>query len=185
MIRALVLAFCLAAGPVSPEPQTFRLDTERSRVTFTYTFMQGERRGTMPVRSADMALDLREIGASRVDVTLDPTRARAGFIFATQAMKGPRILDTARHPAITFRSTSITGTLQKARITGDLTVRGVTRPVTLQAGLYRQRGSDPADLDTLTVLLTGAIDRRAFGADGYPGYVGPRIGLRILAHIER
>jgi polyisoprenoid-binding protein YceI len=185
MIRTLALALCLAAGPATAEPQAFRLDTERSSVTFTYEFMQGERRGTMPVRSADMALDLRDIGASRVDVTLDPTGARAGFIFATQAMQGARVLDTANHPAITFRSTSITGTLQKAAVTGDLTVRGVTRPVTLQAGLYRQRGSDPSDLDTLTVLLTGAIDRRAFGADGYPGYVGPQIGLRIVAHIER
>lgn len=45
--------------------------------------------------------------------------------------------------------------------------------------------SDPADLDRLTVLLTGAIDRREFGADGYPAYVGPGIALRIVARIEK
>lgn len=185
MIRVLALALCLAAGPVTAAPQAFRLDTEGSRVTFTYTFMQGERRGTMPIKSADMAIDLRDIGASRVNVTLDPTRAQAGFLFATQAMKGQRVLDTARYPEITFRSTRITGTLQDAAVTGDLTVRGVTRQVTLTAGLYRRRDTDPTDLDRLTVLLTGQIDRRAFGADGYPGYVGPTLRLRIVARIER
>jgi polyisoprenoid-binding protein YceI len=185
MIRFLVLALCLVAGTATPAPEAFRLDTAGSSVGFTYRFMGGDTRGTMPVRSAEMTIDLRDIGASRVTVTLDPTRARAGFVFATEAMTGPRVLDTARHPAITFRSTRITGTLQDARVTGDLTVRGVTRPVTLKAGLYRQHGSDPADLDRLTVLLTGAIDRRDFGADGYPAYVGPMIALRIVARIEK
>lgn len=185
MIRPLALALCLLADAALAAPEAFRLDTARSSVGFTYQFMGGDRRGTMPVRSADMAIDLRDIGASRVDVTLDPSRARAGFVFATQAMTGPRVLDTARHPEITFRSTRITGTLQEAQVTGDLTVRGVTRAVTLDAGLYRQRGSDPADLDNLTVLLTGTIDRHAFGADGFPAYVGPMITLRIVARIEK
>jgi polyisoprenoid-binding protein YceI len=185
MFRVFALALCLVAGAATAAPEAFRLDTERSSVGFTYRFMGGDTRGTMPVGSAEMAIDLRDIGASRVTVTLDPTRAKAGFVFATQAMTGPRVLDTARHPSITFRSTRITGTLQDARVTGDLTVRGVTRSVTLKAGLYRQRGSDPADRDNLTVLLTGAIDRRDFGADGYPAYVGPMIALRIVARIQR
>ncbi|MGM0660919.1 MAG: YceI family protein [Pseudomonadota bacterium] len=185
MTRFLALALCLLTSAAIDAPEAFRLDTARSSVGFTYRFMGRDTLGTMPVKSAGMAIDLRNISASRVDVTLDPTDARAGFLFATQAMKGPRVLDTARHAEITFRSTDITGTLQEARITGDLTVRGVTQPVTLQAGLYRQRGTDPADLDNLTVLLTGAIDRRAFGADGYPAYVGPKIALRIVARIER
>ena len=185
MIRFLALALGLLAGAAIAAPETFRLDTARSSVGFTYRFMGGDTRGTMPVKSADMAIDLRDIAASRVNVTLDPTGARAGFIFATEAMKGPRVLDTAQHPEISFRSTRITGTLQQARVTGDLTVRGVTRAVTLMAGLYRPRGTDPADLDTLTVLLTGTIDRRDFGADGFTAYVGPMIALRIMARIEK
>lgn len=173
------------ASAATAAPEAYRLDTARSSVRFIYQFMGNETRGTMPVASADMALDLHDIGESRVNVTLDPTRARAGFVFATQAMKGQKVLDTGHHPEITFRSTKITGTVQQARVTGDLTLRGVTRAVTLEAGLYRQRGSDPDDLDTLTVMLTGQIDRRAFGADGYPGYVGPVIKLRIKARIEK
>ena len=185
MLRRLALALCLIATQPAAAPEAYRLDAERSTVGFTYDFGQGDNRGTMPVKSADIRLDLRDVGASQVDVTLDATGARAGFFFATQAMKGPEVLDTPRFPVITFRSTEITGTLQAATVSGNLTVRDVTRPVTLQAGLYRQRGADPGDLDQLTVLLTGRINRHDFGASGFANYVGPMIGLRIIARIEK
>ena len=113
--------------------------------------------------------------------------ALALCLIATQAAAAPEAyrLDTARHPLITFRSTRITGTLQTATVEGHLTLRGVTRPVTLTAGLYRQRGTEPRDLDHLTVLLTGQIDRHTFGASGFADLVGPLIDLRIVARIER
>ena len=184
MIR-LILALCLIAAPAAAAPEAWRLDAARSTVGFTYDFAQGDNRGTMPVKSADMRIDLRDLGASRVDVTLDASGARAGFFLATQAMRGPLGLDTAQHPEIRFRSTRITGTLAAARIEGLLTVRGISRPVTLRAGLYRTPETDPARLDRLTVLLTGEIDRHAFGASGFPDLVGPTIALRILARMER
>ncbi|MDA3857738.1 MAG: YceI family protein [Roseovarius sp.] len=139
----------------------------------------------MPVKSATMRIDLRNVSASQIDVSLDASGAKAGFFFATQAMKGPEVLDTARFPTVRFTSTRITGSLLKATVVGDLTVRGVTRPVTLNAALYRQRGTDPVDLDNLTVLLTGTISRSAFGANGFSAKVGDKIGLRIIARIEK
>lgn len=185
MIRRIALALCLITAQASAAPEAYRLDVARSTVGFAYDFGQGDNRGTMPVKSADIRVDLRNPGASQVNVTLDARGARAGFIFATQAMKGPDVLDTARYPEITFRSTRVTGTLQAAKVEGQLTVRGATRPVTLTAGLYRQRGTDPDDLDHLTILLSGQIDRHAFGASGFAGMVGPVIALRIVARIER
>lgn len=189
MIRTLALALCLIATQIVPQaaaaPEAYRLDTARSSVGFTYTLGQAETAGTMPVRSAEMWIDLANPSASRVTVTLDASRARAGVFFATEAMRGPQVLDTARHPLITFRSTRITGTLQAARVEGLVTLRGTTRPVTLTAGLYRQRGTEARDLDRLTVLLTGQINRHSFGASGFPDLVGPVIDLRIVARIER
>lgn len=185
MIKTLALALCLIAGHAAAAPEAYRLDTARSSVGFTYRLGQAEAAGTMPVRSAEMWIDIANPPASRVTVTLDASAARAGLFFATEAMRGPQVLDTARHPLITFRSTRITGTLQAATVAGQLTVRGTTLPVTLTAGLYRQRGTEADDLDHLTVLLTGQIDRRDFGASGFSDLVGPLIDLRILARIDR
>jgi len=72
-----------------------------------------------------------------------------------------------------------------ARITGDLTVRGVTRPVTLAASLYRRPGTAADDLDQLSIGLTGALNRHDFGASGYPDLVAETVGLDIHAEITR
>ena len=132
-----------------------------------------------------MVLDLDNVPRSQVDVTLDARRAKAGFIFATQTMKGPEVLHTNQFPEIVFRSTSISGDLNGASVKGNLTVRGVTRPVTLQAGLFRQSGTEIGDRSKLIVQLKGSISRAAFGADGFPGFVDDRIDLNIIARIEK
>lgn len=185
MMRSLLIFLCLIAAPLRAEPAAFILDAARSQVTFTYDFQGLPRTGTMPVKSAEILLDLADVPASAVTVTLDPGSARAGFIFATQVMRGPEVLDTATHPTITFRSTSFEGDLSGATVSGELTVRGVARPVMLEAGLYRQAGTEVDDRDNLAVLLTGTIDRNDYGASGFPGYVGPEIGLRVVAIISR
>ena len=182
---AAALLWVLTVLPAQTEPVAYRLDTTQSEVNFTYDFQGTPKQGTMPVQAARMRLDLDNVAASQVDVTLDANAAKAGFILATQTMKGPQVLDTENFPTIRFRSTSITGSLGGARVAGDLTLRGVTRPVTLDAGLFRQGGTPRTSRDKLVVLLTGTISRSAFGAGGFPGYVGDRIELRIVAAIEQ
>ncbi|MFK7938828.1 MAG: YceI family protein [Roseovarius sp.] len=184
-MRALSLLLCCLAGMAFADAEPYKLDTARSEVGFSYEFEGQPKSGTMPVQAAQMRLDLDNIANSTVDVTLNAAAAKAGFIFATQTMKGPQVLDTDNHPTIRFRSTALSGDMNGAAIKGKLTVRGVTKPVTLQAKLYRQSGTELGDRSKLSVLLTGQIDRNAFGAGGFPGYVGPTIGLRILARINR
>jgi len=178
-----LLTFVAALAQAAPEH--YRLDTARSVVGFTYTLDGTEMNGRIPIRSAEMVLDLDNLPASRVSVTLDASRARAGFFIANDALRGPTVLDTARHPQIRFRSTAIRGSLRAATVTGELTVRGTTRTVTLKAVLGRQQGTAPTDRDRLVVLLTGEVSRSAFGASGYAGLVGDRIGLRITARITK
>lgn len=181
----LALSLLLAALPAHAGPERYRLDAAQSRVAFAYIFSGAERTGQMPVAEANMLLDLDNLGASRVEVALDASNAQAGFAFATQAMRSPQVLDTANHPLIRFRSTSVTGNLARATVRGELTIRGVTRPVTLSAQLGRAPGTDPQQRDKLLVLLSGKVSRSAFGASGYPGYVADEIGIRITAFIEK
>ncbi len=183
LLAPLLLGFL--ALPAIADPEVYRLEAARSSVNFTYDFQGTATTGTMPVLAARMRLDLDRISASEVDVTLDARGARAGFFFATQTMKGPKVLDTKQFPTIHFHATRIVGTLASASVIGELTVRDVTRPVTMQAGLYRQRGTEAGSRDRLTVLLTGRISRSAFGAGGFPGYVGDTIALRIIARIVK
>ncbi|WP_224380122.1 YceI family protein [Roseovarius carneus] len=186
MRRLLALLALITWGSVVlAAPADYRLDVARSEVAFGFDLQGIAARGTMPVKAAKMSIDLRDVARSEVEVTLDAAAATAGVIFVTQTMKGPQVLDVGRYPEILFRSTRITGDLSGAVVEGDLTIRGITRPVRLNAGLFRQRGTDVNDLDRLTVQLTGAISRAAFGAGGFAGFVGDRIDLNIMARIEK
>jgi len=123
-------------------------------------------------------------------VTVDASRARTGFFFATEAMKAPSVLNTRAHPTIRFRSTRIrlngAGRLQDgAKIDGELTIRGITRLVTLNAALFRQAGTEAGDLSRLSFRLSGAVDRMEFGVAGYPDLVDKEVKLDIVARVRR
>lgn len=170
-----------AAAAAAP----YRLDPAGSSVAFEVDFGPDVITGTMPVRQADIRLDLVRLGDSRVDVVLDAAGARASFPFATQAMQGPRVLDTRRFPEIAFTSRRISGAVPRGSIAGAVTIRGVTRPLTLSAELYRQTGTPADETARLEIHLAGSVLRSDFGADGWSDMVGDEVRLKIIARIER
>ncbi|NOD83658.1 YceI family protein [Ruegeria sp. HKCCD6119] len=166
------------------------LSDEGTRVGFTFDLAGVTQSGTMPIRTADVQIDTGRLQNSQVTVTLDVSKARTRLPFARMPMLSPSVLDAKQHPTIRFVSTDIQlgaeGRISDgARITGDLTVRGVTRPITLEANLYRQAGSAANDLSRLTFGLKGALNRHDFGASGYPDLVDDTVGLDIRAEIIR
>jgi polyisoprenoid-binding protein YceI len=180
-----IAAVCLAPLALLAEPVGYTLDPGASRVAFSFV-MEGQRtRGTMPVTAADIALDFDDFSQSRVSAVVSAAGARTPLFFATEAMRSRTVLNVAVHPDISFESTKITPTGERATIEGLLTVRGVTRPVTLQAQLFRPRGTEQGDRAKLAVLMTGTIDRRDYGASGFSDIVDPPIRLEITAQIDR
>jgi polyisoprenoid-binding protein YceI len=154
-------------------------------VSFAWDFGEDEIRGTMPVSRADVTIDFDDLARSVIDVAVDVRGAEAGFPFATQGMLGPSVLDAATWPEITFASDDVRRLGEgAAEVHGAITVRGVTHPMVFRAEIYRERGSAEGDLSTLVVLLTGALSRAEFGADGWADLAGDEVRLRILATLE-
>ncbi len=185
MWRSLVLLVVILAAPVRAEPVPYRLDAAASRVGFTYSLEGASAAGRIPILDADLLIDMKRLARSRLDVRLDAARAQTNLVFATEALTGPGVLDTANHPIISFRSTAVRATDWGALIDGEVTIRGVTRPMQLEARLFREVGREAHDYDRLQVRLTGSVDRHAFGASGFPGLVAPEIGIEITAWIDR
>lgn len=186
MDRRLFIALAgaaLAARPAFAAPVPYLLDREASTVAFTYQMNGQPFTGRMPVASADILLDVDNPAASRVSAEIDAAGADAGPFYATEAMKSASVLDTAHYPRIRFRSERIEGTARGATIRGPLTIRDVTREFSLAAILYRQRDVAEGDRSRLSILMTGDVDRRQFGAGGYSNIVGPVIRLQVLTRI--
>jgi polyisoprenoid-binding protein YceI len=71
-----------------------------------------------------------------------------------------------------------------ADVTGNLTIRGVTRAITLQARISRPTGTAADDFDRLTVRLSGRVNRSDFGATGWSDMVGDEVRIFITARID-
>ncbi len=187
--RSVLFALAALATPAFARPTKYVLDAEASRVGFTYRLSGAEQSGEMPITQADLLIDPTNLEASTAEVTVNPARVRTGFFFVTEALKSAGVLNTDAYPDITFRSTDVTlapsGRLSDgAALTGDLTVRGITHPVTLTADLFRPPGTAPDDLSVLTITLTGQLSRSLYGATGYAGIVDDSVGLDITAQIR-
>jgi polyisoprenoid-binding protein YceI len=191
MIRAAVFAaaILLASGfgaVAVAEPIAYLLQADRSTVAFETDYEGGFLiKGKMPVTTADLVIDFDRVANSRVDVTVSAAKATTSNPLATEAMIGKSVLAVRQFPTITFKSTKVRAAGTGAEVSGTLTIRGVARPVTLTAQIYRQKGSAEGDRTNLSILLTGAVSRSAFGATGFPNLVGDEVRLKILARITQ
>lgn len=185
MILRIALAWLLTNAPLMAEPVRYLLQPELSTVGFSYTMAGSKTNGRMPVTEADILLDLDRPERSRVSAVINAAQADAGPWYADDAMKSPSVLDTGAYPEIRFDSTRITGDLRGGTVEGNITIRGVTRPIRLDARFYRQSGTELTDRSRLQILLRGRISRQEFGAVGYGGLVGDTIDLTIVTRIRR
>ncbi|WP_299282871.1 YceI family protein [uncultured Tateyamaria sp.] len=185
----LTLALASIAAPSIGAPQPYGLAPGRSTITYTFVLNGNRVQGTVPITQADVTVDPTNLAASTADVTADVRAARTGLIFATEALKSASVLNAAEFPLARFRSTQVIlgpgGRISDgAALRGDLTLRGVTRLIQFQAGLFRARGSSSNDFSALIVKLSSQINRRDFGAVGYPDLVEDIVGIDITAEIS-
>ncbi|GGV30286.1 hypothetical protein GCM10010277_13700 [Streptomyces longisporoflavus] len=158
-----------------PESGTYEIDPMTSTVRFRTRTVFGllPVRGTFDiVRGVITVTDVVEDSA--VDVTIRADTFDSGLKRRDRHVVSADYLDAAGHPEIGFRSSrvaeSATGT---AELRGELTVRGVTRPVAVTVGAVASDGR------RLTAEGTATVDRYAFGVTTAKGMTGRRLKLRL------
>ena len=142
----------------------WNIDTAHSQITFTVRHMVFARvRGRFGKWAGTLQLDPQDLGRSRVEVTIDAASIDTSDATRDGHLKSPDFFDAARFPELKFTSRSVeTRGPDKARITGDLTLHGVTREVALDAEVAG-RGKDPWGNERIGFSATGSLDRTDFG----------------------
>jgi len=79
-------------------------------------------------------------------------------------LQSPDFFDTQRHPELRFESTAVAADGDELVVQGNLTIKGVTKPVELK-GSYVGAGVDPYGNDRIGIQLSGTIDRTEFGLE--------------------
>jgi polyisoprenoid-binding protein YceI len=189
LILGLTAAFCLASvaqaqmtkAPAEVKAGAYKLDASHSKVTWAVThFGFSSYVGQFPDVNGTMKLDPANLGATELHVTIDTTKI--GTLNATldKNLKAPGFLDTAKFPTASFKSTKVTRTGDTtADIQGELTLKDVTKPVTLKA-VFNQAGANPLDkVYSLGFAATTTIKRSAFGVSAYVPAIGDNVTLTI------
>jgi polyisoprenoid-binding protein YceI len=115
--------------------------------------------------------------AAQLKVTVDANSMNTGFAKADQQFPA-EFLMADKHPTVTFVSKSITRTGDKGKVAGDLTLAGVTKPVTLDV-TFNGYEKDFTKTDRAGFSATTTIDRTQFGSTKYSPMIGNDVKLAI------
>ena len=142
---------------------TWKLDPSHSSVEFAAKHMMFT---TVKGRFADVEGTITTDGetpsTASVNVIMQATSIDTRNEMRDNHLRSADFLDAASQPVLTFKSTSIQGAKDHFTVIGELTIRGVTRPVTLDVQ-YEGAGRDPWGGERMGFSASGKIDRRDFG----------------------
>jgi polyisoprenoid-binding protein YceI len=142
----------------------WNLDTVHSGINFTVRHMVVSKvRGRFAKFNGTVALDENDFTRSSVEATIDASSIDTGTAQRDDHLKSADFLDVERFPEIRFLSTRIEKVAaDRYRVTGELTIHGVTRSVALETE-YGGRGKDPWGNERVGFTARGSIDRKDFG----------------------
>jgi polyisoprenoid-binding protein YceI len=187
---ALLATSAAAQMPGSPNPRlvtagAYKVDTAHTQVTWSvnhlgFSMLQGQ----FGASGGTATIDPARPAATKIDVTFATDQLSVTSAAFAGHLKSKDFFDVATHPTARFVSRSVRMTGNRGTVTGDLTIKGITRPVTLQAS-FVGAGPNPRSKKTnVGFRATGSINRSDFGLGMAAPAVSDRVDLEINAAFE-
>jgi polyisoprenoid-binding protein YceI len=178
-----LVAFALAASvsiAAMAAPETYVIDGTHTMPRFEYSHMGfSEQLSRFDKASGTVTLD-RAAKTGAVDVLIDAKSVDTGSTQFNEHIQGEDFLDTAKFPSITFKSTSVKFNGDNvASVDGALTIKGVTKPVTLTVTSFKCMPHPMMKKDACGATATTMIKRSDFNAGKYAPLVGDEVTLTL------
>ena len=155
----LVLAVVLAAAPV-----TLDADPNHSTVGFSVKHMVVTTvRGQFPRFSSTLNWNKDDPSRSAIELKVDPSSINTNNEKRDGHLKSPDFFDVQKCPEMTFKSNRIEKSGEKYKVTGDLTMHCVTKPLSLEASFTEQPIKSPFGTSMYPASATGKLKRSEWG----------------------
>lgn len=176
-----LLAFIAAAGvslAAFAAPETYVLDNGHTFPRFEYShFGYSTQLSRFDKTSGKIIID-RAAKSGSVEVLIDAKSVNTGSTLFNEHIQGEDFLNTAKFPSITYKSTKFIFDGDKlASVDGNLTIKGVTRPVTLTVTSFQCMPHPMLKKEACGANATAKIKRSEFNAGKYAPYVGDEVTL--------
>ncbi|ENV07784.1 hypothetical protein F966_03641 [Acinetobacter higginsii] len=178
---SLGLVVALASSVALAAPVDYKIDPTHTATVFSWNHFGfstpsanfTDIQGTIKVDNAKPA-------NSSVEVTIPLSSVNTNVAALDKEFQEEAWFNAAKYPNITFKSTKVeTKDKKHFKITGDLTVKGVTKPVVLDAVLNKQGEHPMAKVPAIGFNATTSFNRSAFGIGNYVPNVGDKITVNI------
>jgi polyisoprenoid-binding protein YceI len=155
-------ATTVTATPAIVPAGTWNIDSSHSTIGFSVKHMMiATVRGRFTQFAGSLSAD--EQGHARIDGVVQAASIDTSEAQRDEHLRSADFFDAANHPEIRFASAALTPTAaDEYRITGDLTIKGTTRQVTLDATV-NGAGTDPWGNERIALEASGTISRKDFG----------------------
>jgi polyisoprenoid-binding protein YceI len=170
MKRTAIVAILSVLLPVSAVAG-WELDAPNSAIRFKTTiYLVNPVRGGFETFSGKFVYDERDMTRSTADITIDVASIRSGIGLRDRDLRGSRFFEAAKFPTAEFRSRKVeTVSEGKLRVTGDLTMHGITREEVLDVTGPTALGKGADGKDRIGGTATTTISRKAYGMGGLIG----------------
>ncbi|KST60950.1 polyisoprenoid-binding protein [Methylobacterium sp. GXS13] len=192
LLALLVATPVLAQTPPTRDPAqiqagTYVVDPNHTQVGWRVSHMGfSNYAGGFSDVSGTLDLQPKNPSAAKLTIKIPVASVTTTSAKLTDELKGDQWLDAAKFPEMTFVSTKVTPEgKDKAKVTGNLTLHGVTKPVTLDVTLVGAGVNPLSKKVTVGFDATGTLKRSEFGVKTYVPLIGDDLHLTIAGAFER
>ena len=165
---------------------TYTVDTGHTQVMFTVNHLGfNSYYGIFGGATGTLMLDPAKPAAAKVSITIPLEMVVTTSDRLNTHLKSPDFFDAAKFPTATFTSTSVAVSGTTAKISGNLTLKGVTKPIVLDAK-FTGAGTGPMNkAETVGFEATTTVKRSDFGISYGVGMVSDNVPLKITVAFEK
>ncbi|WP_298396226.1 YceI family protein [Sphingobium sp.] len=165
----------------------YTVEPTHTQIVFAYDHMGFTNNlGVITQPTGTLTLDKANLSASKVSIELPIANLTTGIPALNEHLAKPEFFDAAKFPTATFVSTSVkpegaTG----ATITGNLTIKGITKPVTLDAEFYGAGANPMNKKENIGFIATATVKRSDYGMSMAVPMVADNVELKIIAAFQK
>ena len=178
LVNALI--FTVTASAAFAAPETYVVDGSHTYPRFSYSHLGFSTQLSRFNTTTGKVVFDKAAKTGSVDIEIDAKSVDTGSTLFNQHIQGEDFLDTAKYPKAIFKSTNVMFEGDKpAKIEGNLTIKGVTKPVTLTVTSFQAMPHPMQKKDAIGANAYTTIKRSEFNAGKYAPNVGDEVRIDI------
>ena len=182
-----LVALAIMVVPAVGQTQSWSIDPAHSSAQFAVRHMGiSTVRGAFTKVSGSVQYDPADPQKTTIDATIDASSVDTRFEMRDNDLRSPNFFDVAKYPTLTFKSKRVEAAGSgKLKVTGDLTIHGVTKEVVLDVDGPSAAVKDPGGNLHIGAAASTAVNRKDFGVNGAGPMVGDDVTITIDLELKR